>query len=110
MGNGYSENYKYGWGHFIYNLHQDSDPTIAIHVNHPLNDRYTNFLAGYIFENIDLKPKWMISAGAHRYSWVDIDNIPEECDEGCDEETNFGADVARVENDCNEEYTTLFQT
>ena len=47
----------------------------------------------------------MISAGAHRYSWVDIDNIPEECDR----ETNFGADVARVENDCNEEYTTLFQ-
>ena len=122
MGNGYSENYKYGWGHFIYNSHQDSDPTIAIHVNHPQHDENSDFLAGYIFNNQELKPKWMITSGAHRYSKVDTLHPPEDCYCSNNDDYNYGADVARnyginsLENDpnsCLEEnyiqYTTPFQ-
>ena len=103
-GDVWSENYKKGWGHFSINA-ENSDPLIAIHVNHTLHDENSDFLAGYIFNNQELKPKWMLSGGSHRYAKVNTLEFSEECE--CDI-INFGADIARSEainpEDCNNSY------
>ena len=121
---GDDENYRYGWGSILINNDEGSNENIAIHVNHPLHDMWSDMIAGYIFES-SLKPKWMISAGAHRYSWVDGDDDPtwdiaydatgvydepNNCSVDVECESNFGADVARQEEDCfGSSYTTLSQ-
>ena len=125
---GDGENYKYGWGSILIKNDLNSNLNVAIHVNHPLYDKWSDIISGYIFES-SLKPKWMISAGAHRYSWVDGDDDPtwdtaydatgvydepdncgEDGNENVECESNFGADVARQEEDCfGSSYTTLSQ-
>ena len=95
IGYGWSENYKKGWGHFSINDEIDSDFNVAVHSNHPLNDTRSDFISGYIFEG-DLKPKWLISAGASRYSKVDTEDVNSDCD--CSTgNINYGADTARSE-------------
>ena len=111
IGNTYSENFKRGRGNIIINQDVGARKNIAIHINHPLNDKNTDYIGGYIFENETLKPKWMLTAGAHRYSLVD-NALQPNCTNSnnvCGE-INYGADVARDISECDEsEYTTAFQ-
>ena len=67
-----------------------------IFLNNTLN------ISSYIFEKLDAR--WMITSGAHRYSSVDESTSPD-----CGNEYNFGADVARNQNDNGVDYTTPFQ-
>jgi len=101
-----TEPYFNGWGMLIRN--RFSENNISLHVNHPLSDNNTPHISSYIFE--DIKAKWMIIAGAHRDSWVDIDE-PQDCiysNVGCG--VNYGADVARNMDSCyTNYYTTPFQ-
>ena len=69
----------------------ETDNNIALHVNHLLYDSNTLNISSYIFHN--LQAKWMISSGAHRYARVDSSTAE------CDEKFNFGADVARNQNE-----------
>lgn len=104
---GSHSNYRKGWGTLMNDTTGNSE--IAIHVNHPLHDENSNFLAGYIDQY--LNPGYLIVAGAHRYSLVNNVTIPN-CpytNENCGD-VNYGADVAKYVSECDSSfYTTPFQ-
>jgi len=101
-------NYANGWGVFLKNDSLENT-NLAIHVNHPLTDENTDFIGGLLFEN--LSSGYLLISGAHRYSFVDESDPT--CSTGDTCQTNYGADTARREDECNNnennEYTTSFQ-
>ena len=101
-----TEPYANSWGLYLNDTNYEKN--ISIHVNHPLHDRNTPQIASYLFEY--LNAKWMLVAGAHRYSYVNIST--DDCEYCFDEPENFGADVARYiassqENSVCEDYNYI---